>query len=94
MDINMPVMDGFEATTRIISMQRKFAALKAAPVVGLTAYHNEEYKLKCKESGMKLRIIKPLTKGKLKTVMDRFFHVDPGSITEQGPIKDSDEKET
>lgn len=78
----MPVMDGFDSTSRIIALQRKYPALAAAPVVGLTAYHNEEYKLKCKQAGMKLRIIKPLTKGKLGKVMDRFFRSSPTPILE------------
>lgn len=67
MDINMPVMDGFDATVNIVKLAKERNHELA--VVGLTAYHNEEYKLKCFKSGMKLRIIKPLNKVKLSKVM-------------------------
>ena len=59
MDGNMPIMDGFEATKRITEDQQK-GLLPPFPVIGLTAFTSDEFKIKCKEAGMVKRLTKPL----------------------------------
>ncbi|MFA6062538.1 MAG: PAS domain S-box protein [Gallionella sp.] len=54
MDIQMPVMDGHEATRRI----RQFAP--DLPVIGLTAYALAEERDKCLASGMRDHVTKPI----------------------------------
>jgi two-component system sensor histidine kinase/response regulator len=56
MDLQMPVMDGYEATRRIREEER-FAAL---PVIAMTARAMAEEKQKCFDVGMNDHIVKPL----------------------------------
>ena len=50
----MPVMDGFEATKRILRISPN------AYIATLTAYSTEEFQKKCMDSGMKKFLTKPL----------------------------------
>jgi CheY-like chemotaxis protein len=59
MDCNMPVMDGFEATRRILQMS------STAKIVTLTAYSTEDFRQKCQEVGMHEFLTKPLNEDKL-----------------------------
>jgi CheY-like chemotaxis protein len=54
MDVQMPVMDGFEATRRI------HAIAPALPVVGLTAYALADEREKCLAAGMVDVVTKPI----------------------------------
>lgn len=57
MDLQMPVMDGYEATRRIRSMEDgKYAKI---PIVALTASAQAEYQGKLEESGMNGILAKP-----------------------------------
>jgi CheY-like chemotaxis protein len=65
MDVQMPIMDGYEATRRI----RKLAKGSKIPIIGMTANVFEKDRLKCISSGMNDFIPKPLEiKQFLKTV--------------------------
>ena len=58
MDIMMPIMDGYEATRTIRSMDRKDAS--TIPVIAMTANAFTEDKMKSKEAGMNEHISKPI----------------------------------
>ena len=58
MDIMMPVMNGYEATKMIRSLDREDA--KTIPIIAMTANAFTEDRLKAKESGMNEHIVKPL----------------------------------
>ncbi len=58
MDVQMPVMDGYEATRNIRSMPRKDA--KNIPIIAMTANAMEEDKENALNSGMNAHISKPL----------------------------------
>ena len=73
MDIQMPVMDGFEATKRI----RADENLKSLPVIAMTASALKEDKEKCMAAGMDGFISKPVNMEKiLKTLA---VHLGPSS---------------
>ena len=58
MDIMMPVMNGYEATKMIRSMDR--ADAKTIPIIAMTANAFTEDRLKAKEAGMNEHIAKPV----------------------------------
>ena len=58
MDIMMPVMNGYEATKMIRSLEREDA--KTIPIIAMTANAFTEDRLKAKEAGMDEHIAKPV----------------------------------
>lgn len=59
MDIQMPVMDGLEATRIIRSEDNEYA--KKVPIIALTAATKEEEVRKCIDAGMNDFLVKPMT---------------------------------
>ncbi|MCP4692328.1 MAG: response regulator, partial [Desulfobacterales bacterium] len=64
MDIEMPVMNGFEATRAIRDFEKKTGA-PGAPIIALTAHAFNEHQKKCLEAGCDAFITKPLKKATL-----------------------------
>ena len=58
MDIMMPVMNGYEATKMIRSLDREDA--KKIPIIAMTANAFTEDRIKAKEAGMDEHISKPI----------------------------------
>ena len=58
MDIMMPVMNGYEATKRIRSLDREEA--KVIPIIAMTANAFTEDRMRAKEAGMNEHIAKPV----------------------------------
>ena len=58
MDIMMPVINGYEATKRIRSLDREDA--QAIPIIAMTANAFTEDRLRAKEAGMDEHIAKPI----------------------------------
>ena len=56
MDVQMPVMDGLQATRAI----RKIRGMNAVPIIGVTANAFEEDRRKCMDAGMNDHIAKPV----------------------------------
>ncbi len=65
MDVDMPIMDGIEATVRI----RKENSRPRPVIVALTAFSAESERRKCFEAGMDAFVDKPLTKERLYEVL-------------------------
>ena len=62
LDLNMPVMNGYEAAKMIRSLDREDA--KVIPIIAMTANAFTEDKMRAKEAGMDEHIAKPVD-GKL-----------------------------
>jgi two-component system sensor histidine kinase/response regulator len=69
MDLQMPVMGGYEATVKIRSDAR-FANL---PIIAMTAHATLEEKQKCLDAGMNDHISKPIDPGALYETVGRFY---------------------
>jgi signal transduction histidine kinase/CheY-like chemotaxis protein/HAMP domain-containing protein len=75
MDLQMPEMDGFQATARIRSDSR-FAAL---PVIAMTAHATTEERQRCLAAGMNDHIAKPIDPDHLIATIGRFYRPAPGT---------------
>lgn len=69
MDLQMPEMDGFEAT-RLIRGDQRFDAL---PVIAMTAHALESEKHKCEQAGMQDHVSKPIDPGILFDTLTRWI---------------------
>ena len=71
MDIQMPVMDGYEATERIRSLPDRSRA--RIPIIAMTANAFKEDRCKAAESGMDAYITKPVDVLTLRYVLRRVL---------------------
>src|SRR5207244_8365366 len=69
MDIQMPEMDGFQATAAIRELQRQSG--KRVPIVAMTAHVMAGDREKALAAGMDDYISKPLMRDELRQVVDR-----------------------
>jgi len=74
MDIQMPVMDGYEATRQINSMA------PSLPVIGLTAHAMTEERERCLTAGMVAHVTKPVDQDYLVAVL--LQHLSPATRQE------------
>lgn len=71
MDIQMPVMNGYEATKEIRALGREYT--KKIPIIAMTANAFAEDVKAAKEAGMNEHISKPLDEVRLMAVMQRWL---------------------
>jgi PAS domain S-box-containing protein len=76
MDMQMPVMDGIEATRRIRELE---AGTSRTPIVALTANAMMGTLERCLEAGMDDYLTKPLDISRLQDVLDRFMTGRPSA---------------
>ncbi|MCD6185514.1 MAG: response regulator, partial [Deltaproteobacteria bacterium] len=69
MDIQMPVMDGYEATKAI----RKSAKFASLPIIAMTAHAMKGDEKKCIDAGMDAYISKPVNQNKMFQVLWRML---------------------
>jgi CheY-like chemotaxis protein len=80
MDINMPGMDGLEATRRI----RKLPIAEAAvPIIAVTASAMREDRQECLNAGTNDYLTKPIRMEALKAIIDRWTS---GTAAEEGEL--------
>jgi CheY-like chemotaxis protein len=71
MDVQMPVMDGYEATRRIREISPDL------PVIGQTAHVLQDAVQQCQDAGMVAHISKPIDRHDLVTVILRHARARP-----------------
>ena len=72
MDIMMPIMNGYEATKMIRSLDREDA--KVIPIIAMTANAFTEDRLRAKEAGMNEHIAKPFDAKLLVKIIHKLVH--------------------
>ena len=72
MDCQMPILDGYEATREIRSLE---AGVQRIPIVALTAHAMKDDDLKCKEAGMDDHLTKPLDRERLRGCLEQFMGI-------------------
>jgi len=85
MDIQMPVMDGYEATQRIRDLEKQLAGpdsvLKRIPIIAMTAHAVSGIRDKCFQAGMDDYISKPLRRQDLIAMADKWTLSKTGELT-------------
>jgi two-component system sensor histidine kinase/response regulator len=78
MDLQMPEMDGYEAT-RVIRRNPRHATL---PIIAMTAHTFALERERCRAAGMNDHVAKPVDPPKLFAVLERWLRPAPGSRIE------------
>ncbi len=78
MDVEMPVMDGYEASRRIREMEEKRGSDRRTPIIALTAHAVEGFEERCINAGMDEYVTKPIKK-------EEFFPILEGLLNGQKP---------
>ena len=80
MDIQMPIMDGYETSLAIRALGGRFAQL---PIIALTANAMESDRERCLTVGMTDYLSKPMAKDKLMNILRSFKTPEPKSVQEE-----------
>lgn len=77
MDVQMPEMDGYDATRKIRDVE---GGQKRIPIVAITANALQGDKQKCLDSGMDDYISKPIKAENIEQVLIKFFKEDRNAL--------------
>ncbi len=83
MDVQMPVMDGLEAT-RLIRVGKDLCSSPDIPIIALTATSTREDRTRCLDAGMSDYMTKPLRPPEISQALTRWLHPKPSRFTPHG----------
>ena len=77
LDLNMPIMDGFEATRRIRELENSRKLIpQRTPIIGFTASTVSDINQQCLDAGMDDVLNKPIIKNELINFLNIFLNID------------------
>ena len=79
MDIQMPVMDGYEATKQIRKIEYNLKKIKT-PIIAMTAHSLKCFKNQCLMAGMDDYIAKPIIKKDFITIVNKWVKLNQDNI--------------
>ncbi len=79
MDMEMPVMDGYTATSKIRELENG----KDVPIIALTAHHGKEAVKKCLNAGCNDHLGKPIRKQKLIELIKSYFEKEENATSDE-----------
>lgn len=82
MDVQMPVMDGYEATKEIRKRERE----DYLPIVAMTAHDSDTIKRECLKVGMDDYLLKPIDVERLYTTVEKYLTKKRGVKREEKEI--------
>ena len=82
MDVEMPEMDGLEATRRVRNLP---GPARATPIVAMTAHALSGFKERCLAAGMNDYLMKPISLPELTAVIDRYTRPTPATALPLAP---------
>jgi len=85
MDVQMPEMDGFEATRRIRD-PRSAVLDHAVPIVAMTAHAMQGDRERCLEAGMNDYVTKPIAPEALAAAVDRWLPREETALAAPAPV--------
>ena len=86
MDVQMPEMDGFEATAAIRKIEKHTGA--HTPVIAMTAHAMSGYEKRCLEAGMDGYVMKPIRRDLLLQALAKFQgKLEPAAVLGSGPTE-------
>ncbi|AZZ37380.1 histidine kinase [Bdellovibrio sp. qaytius] len=87
MDSNMPVMNGLEATKKIVELQHKNPNFKKTPIVGLSADVRQTNFDNNLQAGMAAFLTKPIELNKLVALLKQYFTASIATASQIEKIK-------
>ncbi|HSC89625.1 MAG TPA: response regulator, partial [Polyangiaceae bacterium] len=84
MDLQMPEMDGHQATARIKQMPH----LKHLPIIAMTAHATLDERQRCLDEGMVDHVSKPIDPDVLTRTLRQFYTAAPRTVAPQAPAPD------
>jgi CheY-like chemotaxis protein len=86
MDVQMPEMDGFTATSEIRALEQRTG--RHVPIIAMTAFAQKEDEERCLAAGMDGYVSKPISTERLDAVIGGLYRQAPG-CTDSVPANDS-----
>jgi CheY-like chemotaxis protein/HPt (histidine-containing phosphotransfer) domain-containing protein len=90
MDLEMPVLDGYEATRAIRVLERQRSDQPHIPILALTAHALPEHRQRCHEAGFTDFLVKPVRRAAILATLARYLG---GTSTAAAPEPPQPERE-